>query len=201
MRNLLFVSLAIIAVAAIAQDGPKPAVPAAPQSKILVLNMLRTVDESEEGKDFIAKLREEQAAKKQELTEQEATLQKDIQILREAKPADRNPEYYVKLEKAMDLQAKLQKEKNLFLAQKQDQLTRAMEELLRLAQQKARDVMKKRGAEVVLLSKLGPIELATEQDHQQELLMRRVLCNEEALDITDEVIKSMNDWYKQNKKQ
>jgi Skp family chaperone for outer membrane proteins len=192
---LSLVLLGIVAFAALAQDKPQP-----PKSGIVVLNMMRTIDESDEGKDIINKLKEEQASKKQDLTNRLAKLQEEVKVLREAKPADRTPEYYQELEKAMESSARLEMEKNIFLAKKQDELNRAMQQLLILAQQTAREVMKERGAEVVLLTKMGPIELATDQDVQQELVMRRVLCHEDALDITQAVIDRMNKWYKDNKR-
>jgi Skp family chaperone for outer membrane proteins len=198
MRTYLSLSLALLglaALAAFAQDGPQPK----SKSGLLVLSMMRTIDESDEGKDIIKKLQEEQASKKQELTDKLAKLQNEVKVLREAKPADRTPKYYTELEKAMETSARLEMEKNIFLAKKQDELNRAMQQLMLLAQEKARDIMRERGAEVVLLTKMGPIELATEQDVQQELLMRRVLCHDESIDITDEVIKRMNKWYGENK--
>lgn len=197
MRTYLPVSLALLgllAIAAFAQDKPQP-----PRSGILVLSMMRAIDETDEGKDIINKLKEEQASKKQEITEQVAKLQEKVKVLREAKAADRTPEYYAELEKAMETSARLEMEKNIFMAKKQDELTRAMQQLILSAQEKAREVMKERGAEMVLLTKVGPIEFASDQDVQQELLTRRILCYDESLDITDEVIKRMNKWYAENR--
>ncbi len=197
MRTYLPLTAVLVGIAALAAFAQEKQ--AAPKSGILVLNMMRTIDESDEGKDIINKLKEEQASKKQSLTDQLAKLQEKVKVLREAKPADRTPEYYQELEKAMETSARLEMEKNIFLAKKQDELNRAMQQLLILAQEKAREVMKDRGAEIVLLTKMGPIELATDQDVQQELVMRRVLCHDESLDITDEVIKRMNTWYAENR--
>jgi hypothetical protein len=59
--------------------------------------------------------------------------------------------------------------------------------------------MKERGAEIVLLTKTGPFEVGSDRDFEQELVMRRVLCCDDALDITDEVIKRMNAWYKEHR--
>lgn len=197
MRTYLPVSLVLLGVAAIAAFAQEKQQPA--NSKILVLSMMRTIDESQEGKDIIHRLKEEQASKKQSLTERLAKLQEEVKVLREAKQADRTPKYYEDLQRAMEESARLEAEKNIFLAKTQDELNRAMQQMLILAQEKAREVMKERGADIVLLTKMGPIELASEQDVQQELLMRRVLCHAEAIDITDEVIKRMNQWYVDNR--
>jgi hypothetical protein len=195
IRNLALV-LVLLSAVALPQDPQKGK---SPRSGILVLNLLRTIDESDEGREIIARLKEEQATKKQKLTEEAAMLQEKAKLLREAKPVDRTPDYYKELERTWEAAARIEMEKNLFLAKKQDEVNRAMQQLLILAQQIARDVMKQRDAEVVLLTKTGPIELATDQDQQQEFMMRRVLCCDDSIEITDEVIRKMNEWYKENK--
>ncbi len=192
----LALALPLLAAVAFAQ-GEKPK--AKPKSGILVIHMLRAIDESEEGRDVIAKLREEKATQNQRYTDDMAKLQEKVKFLREAKPQDRTPEYYKELEQAMETYARLEMDKNIFGARKGDELSRALQQLLMGVQQEARTVMKERGAEIVLLSKVGPIDVATEVDFQQEMLMRRVLCHEEEIDITDEVIARMNEWYKKNK--
>ncbi len=189
----LALALPLLATAVFAQDKNKP------QSSILVINMLRAIDESDEGRAVIATLREEMATQKQRYTEEKTKLQEKVKVLLAAKPADRTPEYYKELEQAMETDARLEMEKNIFMAKKGDALSRALQQLLQGAQQEARAVMKARGAQIVLLSKTGPIEVVSDQDFQQELLMRRVLCHEDVIDITQEVIDRMNDWYKKNK--
>jgi hypothetical protein len=190
------------AAAAFAQEKPDELKAPKGKSKsgILIMSMIRAIDESDEGREIISRLKEEMATKKQQLTDQMARLQEEVRVLREMKPADRmNKQYYDDLEKAMQTQARLEMEKNIFLAKKQDEINRRMQQLLMGAQQAARDEMKARGGEIVLLTKTGPVELATDQDSQQELLYRRVLCADESIDITDAVIARMNDWYKKNR--
>jgi len=46
----------------------------------------------------------------------------------------------------------------------------------------------------------GTFEVASDQDFQQELVMRRVLCCSDEVDVTDEVIRRMNEWYRENKR-
>jgi len=190
----LIVALPLLAAAAFAQGDQSR-----PKSQILVINMLRTIDESDEGRAVIARLKEEMATQKQRLGDEMTKLQDKVKQLRDAKPQDRTPDYYKELEEAMATNARLEMEKNIFMAKKGDELSRALQGLLQGAQQEARAVMKERGAEIVLLSKTGPLEVVSDQDFQQELLMRRVLCFDESIDITDEVIARMNDWYKKNK--
>lgn len=192
----LFLVLPLLAAVAFAQEDKAKA---KPRSGILVINMLKAIDESEEGRAVIARIREEMATQKQRYADEMTKLQEKVKVLREAKPQDRTPEYYKELEQAMETHARLEMEKNIFMAKKGDELSRALQGLLQGAQQEARAVMKERGAEIVLLSKTGPIEVVSDQDFQQELLMRRVLCLEESIDITNEVIERMNEWYKKNK--
>jgi len=189
----LVLALPLLAAAAFAQGDDQP------KSRILVINLLRTIDESDEGRAVIARLKEEMASEKQRLADDAAKLQEKVKVLLAAKPADRTPEYYKELEQAMETNARLEKEKNIFMAKKGDELSRALQGLLQGAQQEARAVMKEKGADIVLLSKTGPIEVVSDQDFQQEMLMRRVLCLEDSIDITDIVIERMNDWYKKNK--
>ena len=192
IRHLLL-ALPLLSAAALAQGDDQP------KSRILVINMLRTIDESDEGRAVIARLKEEMATEKQRLADDAAKLQEKVKVLLAAKPADRTPEYYKELEQAMETNARLEKEKNIFMAKKGDELSRALQGLLQGAQQEARAVMKERGADIVLLTKTGPLEVVSDQDFQQELLMRRVLCFDQSIDITDDVIARMNDWYKKNK--
>jgi Skp family chaperone for outer membrane proteins len=192
----LVLVLPLLAVTAFAQgDKSKEK----PKSMILVIDMLRAIDESDEGRAVIATLKQEMAAQKQRYTEEKAKLQEKVKVLLAAKAADRTPEYYKDLEQAMRKNADIEMENNLFMAKRGDELNRATQQLLQGVQQEARAVMKKRGAEMVLMTRTGPIELATDQDQQQELLMRRVLCYEDSVDITAEVIQRMNEWYQKNK--
>jgi len=197
MRIPVFLALTLpllIAVPARAQEKSKSKFP------ILVVNMRRIIDETDEGKEFVARLNQEMAAEKQRLSDEAMKLQEEVKRLREAKIGDRTPEYYKELEKAMETQARLEMDKNLFLAKKGDELSRATHQLLLGAQQEARTVMRERGAEIVLLTKTGPFEVASDQDFQQELVMRRVLCCSDEVDVTDEVIRRMNEWYRENKR-
>ncbi|HEX5136096.1 MAG TPA: OmpH family outer membrane protein [Planctomycetota bacterium] len=199
MRIHLPITLALAAIVLGAVSFAQDNKPKTPKSGILIVSLGRTIDECDEGKDIIAKLKEEMATKKQALTDEAAKLNEKVKVLREAKPADRTPQYYEELEKAMKESARLEMEKNIFGAKKQDEMNRRMQQLLQGAQDAARAVMKECGAEVVLVTRTGPIEFVTDQDLQQELVMRRVLCCDDSIDITDEVIKRMNQWYKENK--
>jgi Skp family chaperone for outer membrane proteins len=193
----LALSLAVLAVVALPQDKEKPKPKA--KSPILIVNILRIKDDTDEGRELVTRLNQEMAAEKQRLTDEAMKLQEKIKQLREAKLADRTQEYYKELEVAMGTQARLEMDKQLFLARKGDELSRAMQQLLIGAMEEARGVMKERGAEIVLASKTGPFEITTDQQFQEELVMRRVICCTDDVDITNEVIERMNAWYKNNK--
>ncbi len=190
----LLLALPLLAAAASGQEGKSK-----PKSGILILSMLRAIDDSDEGRSVVQKLREEMAAQKQRYTDEKAALQETVKQLLQLKPGDRTDEFWKQMEDAMEKDARLEREKNIVLAKKGEELSRALQQIVQGAQQEARAIMKERGAEMVLLSKTGPIELMSDQDFQQEMLMRRVLCHDDAIDITDEVIARMNKWYKENK--
>jgi hypothetical protein len=46
---------------------------------------------------------------------------------------------------------------------------------------------------------MGPITIESDQEFQQEIISRRIVCARPDIDITDEVIKRMNTWYQNNK--
>jgi len=190
----LLLALPLLAAAVHGQEDKSKS-----KSGILILSMLRAIDDSDEGRSVVQKLREEMATQKQRYTDDKTKLQETVKQLLQLKPAERTAEFWKQMEEAMETDARLEREKNIVLAKKGEELSRALQQIVQGAQQEARAIMKERGAEIVLLSKTGPIELMSDQDFQQEMLMRRVLCHDDAIDITDEVIQRMNKWYKENK--
>jgi Skp family chaperone for outer membrane proteins len=158
------------------------------------------MDESDEGKEFVKKLREEMLAEKQRITEARAKLQEEVKQLNESKIGDRNEQFWERFRQTMETMARLEMDEKLLVAQKADLLARATQQLLLGAQQEAREVMRERGAEVVLLSNTGPFEIGSDADFQQELVMRRVLCCVDEIDITGDVIKRMNAWYREHRR-
>jgi Skp family chaperone for outer membrane proteins len=159
----------------------------------------RIIDESDEGKDFVQKLRQKMAEKEKEILEQRQKLQEELKGILEAKLSDRNQAWYEKFREAARKEVGLKAEQMLFKQEVGDKLGRAITQIVRGAQQEARAIMKERGADVVIASKMGPITIESDQEFQQEILSRRIVCARSDLDITDEVIKRMNTWYKNNK--
>ena len=196
MRNItLLCTLAIVlpaflSTAAHAQDAT---------SKVLIMDARRIIDESDEGKDFVQKLRQKMAEKEKEIIQQRQTLQEELKGILEAKLSDRNQAWYEKFREAARKEVNLKAEQMLFKQEVGDKLGRAITQIIRGAQQEARTIMKERGADVVIASKMGAITIESDQEFQQEIISRRVVCARPDIDITDEVIKRMNAWYADNK--
>lgn len=197
MRNitllctLAVVSSAFVATAARAQETGT--------SKVLIMDARRIIDESDEGKDFVQKLRLKMAEKEKEIVEKRQKLQEELKGILEAKLSDRNEAWYEKFREAARKEVNLKAEEMLFKQEVGDKLGRAITQIIRGAQQEARAIMKERGADVVIASKMGPITIESDQEFQQEIVSRRIVCARADIDITDEVIKRMNAWYKNQK--
>lgn len=197
MRNitllctLAVVSSAFVATAARAQETGT--------SKVLIMDARRIIDESDEGKDFVQSLRQKMAEKEKEIVQKRQKLQEELKGILEAKLSDRNQAWYEKFREAARKEVNLKAEEMLFKQEVGDKLGRAITQIIRGAQQEARAIMKERGADVVIASKMGPITIESDQEFQQEIVSRRIVCARQDIDITDEVIKRMNTWYKNQK--
>jgi len=198
MSKSVFAAAALVlGLAVVGRAGPDPAKGEGP--KILVVHMQRIIDETLEGRQFVLKLNEEMAAEQKRLADEAAALQEKVKELSKAQLADRTPEFYKEYEEAMQTSAKLEMRKNLFLLKKGDEIARATNELIRGAQQEASAIMRERKADIVLISKMGPLQINSDKEWKEELVFRRVLVAGTEANITDEVIKRMDDWFKQNK--
>jgi len=196
MRNItLLCTLAIVLPAFVSTAAQAQDV----KSKVLIMDARRIIDESDEGKDFVQKLRQQMAEKEKEILEQRQKLQEELKGILEAKLSDRNKAWYEKFREAARQEVSLKAEQMLFKQEVGDKLGRAITQIIRGAQQEARTIMKERGADVVIASKMGAITIESDQEFQQEIISRRVVCARPDIDITDEVIKRMNAWYAANK--
>ena len=190
LSTLAVVLSALVPSAAQAQDAT---------SKVLIMDARRIIDESDEGKDFVQKLRQQMAEKEKEILGQRQKLQEELKGILEAKLTDRNKAWYAKFREAARKEVNLKAEQMLFKQEIGDELGRAITQIIRGAQQEARAIMKERGADVVIASKMGAITIESDQEFQQEIISRRIVCARPDIDITDEVIKRMNAWYKNQK--
>jgi Skp family chaperone for outer membrane proteins len=167
--------------------------------KILVVYLKKIIDESAEGKEFVGALKKRMADKKQEFAKNVDELKVQQQKLMEVELMNRDETWYKQVRAALEAQASLKVEEQFFIAKLNDQIARQINELLRGAQQEARSIMKARGADLVIISRMGPITINSDKELQDEIVFRRVLCAKDELDITDEVMKRMDEWYRKNK--
>ncbi|MHC4547651.1 MAG: OmpH/Skp family outer membrane protein [Planctomycetota bacterium] len=170
-----------------------------PATRILVMDVQRIIDESDEGKQFVVRVRQQIAEKKREILAERQKLQQELKSILEAKLSDRNEAWYERFREAARQEVNLKAEEMLFERKVGDQLGRAITQIVRGAQQEARAIMKQRGADVVIASKMGPVTIESDQEFQQEIVSRRVVCAKKDIDITDEVIQRMNAWYREHK--
>jgi len=196
MRNITLLSILAVVLSALVAS---PAEAQDATSKVLIMDARRIIDESDEGKDFVQKLRQQMAEKEKEILEQRQKLQEDMKGILEAKLSDRNQGWYAKFREAARQEVNLKAEQMLFKQEVGDKLGRAITQIIRGAQQEARVIMKERGADVVIASKMGAITIESDQEFQQEIISRRIVCARQDIDITNEVIKRMNAWYKDQK--
>jgi Skp family chaperone for outer membrane proteins len=168
--------------------------------KVLVLDLQRAVEECDEHRDMVAALRKRAAEKKKEMEGQITTLQADNEELMKTSLTQRDEAWYERLKKALVEQVNLKVDETYHNVSVSDELARKMNALVRGAQQEARRIMRARGAELVLISKLTPVSLETEEQWKDELINRRVLCSVKEIDITDEVKAAMDEWYKNRAK-
>ena len=196
MRNItLLCTLAIVLPAFVATAAHAQEV----TSKVLIMDARRIIDESDEGKDFVQKLRQQMAEKEKEILAQRQKLQEELKDILEAKLTDRNKAWYEKFREAARQEVGLKAEQMLFKQEIGDRLGRAITQIIRGAQQEARVIMKERGADVVIASKMGAITIESDQEFQQEIISRRIVCARPDIEITEEVIKRMNAWYEGQK--
>ena len=196
MRNITLLSILAVVLSALVAS---PAEAQDATSKVLIMDARRIIDESDEGKDFVQKLRQQMAEKEKEILEQRQKLQEELKGILEAKLSDRNKAWYEKFREAARQEVALKAEQMLFKQEVGDKLGRAITQIIRGAQQEARTIMKERGADVVIASKMGAITIESDQEFQQEIISRRIVCARQDIDITDAVIKRMNTWYKDQK--
>ena len=120
-------------------------------------------------------------------------------IQKKTKLSERDEKTYAALKKAIEDKGKLDAELAFRNVRDQDYLQRRMQELLRGAKQYAKEIMIARKAHMVLATKVGAIQLEEQKDMQDELLRRRVVAHVKGVNITDDVMKKMNEEYAKRK--
>ena len=159
---------------------------------ILVLDIRQVIDDTKEGREIVGKVRAEMAQKKNEIELEVKKLQEQVKQLTKAKLPDKDKAWYDELKIALERQGTLKADEQYFIATLNDKVARGLNQILRGAKQEAEKIRKARGASVVLITRLGSIEVNNDGDLQDEVVFRRVLAMEPNLDITKDVITMMD---------
>ena len=199
MNKSLIVTLAVLGVF-LGRELVQPAA-AAPdgQRKILIVQLRRIVDESKEGREIVGKVRAQIAKKKEQIAGEVKLLQEQVNVLMKAQLPDRDAAWYGDIKKALDKQGTLKAQEQYFVAKLNDDIARKLNNLMRGCHQEAREVMKAIGADLVVVSRMGGIQINSDKDLQDEIMFRRVLCARDGLDITNEVLKRMDKFFEDNR--
>ena len=195
---------AIALTASVRAQGGKPAAkPAAAKGAfpILICDFAHVIENCEEAKDIEEAFRKERKTTEDRLKAEAQKLQVKIQeIQKKTKLSERDQNTYDALKKAIEDKGKLDAEMAYRNVTDQDFLQRRMQELLRGARTHAENLMIARGAHLVIATKVGAVKLENQQDMQDELLRRRVICHVKEVNLTLDVMKLMNDDYAKRKK-
>ncbi len=187
-------SLVVLALlgALLGRELIQPALAQGNSGPILIVHLRKIIDDSKEGREIVGKVRAEMAAKKEEIARDVKSLQENVNNLMKRKLYDRDEGWYKNVKAALDRQGQLKAAEQFFIAKLNDQIARGLNELIRGVQQESREVMKQRGGAMVIVSRMGVIEINSDKDLQDEVVFRRVLCADEKLNITDAVLKRMD---------
>ena len=168
---------------------------------VLIVDIQRILNDSHEAQAQINAFDLKADKEKKEFAKQIKELEVAKKDLEEGQDLDhRDAKWYAKYLDAVTKEAKLRARYAHYQLLAADERVRKIASLMRGARMAARPIMKARGASIVIISKMGKFEFNNEKQYQEELLFRRVLvADEKAADITAEVLKSMNEWWKQNK--
>lgn len=167
---------------------------------ILVCDLQRIAEGCDEALELVASLKKRSDEKRGEFQNEVLTLQAKQKDLLGKKLSERDLKWYEEYRVAVQTEAELKSKAAIFNAQMNDDIARKIDQLMKGARQEAQKVMKEKGASMVLISKMGPMVFENDQELKDEYVFRRVLCSDPAADITEEVMKRMNDWWKAHKK-
>ena len=172
----------------------------APAPSILIVHMQHVVENCEEAKDAVAELRTEKNARQKEFDARIQGLRKQAEGLKKKKLSERDPDFLKQVYEVEFQLAKLQAEASQESIRLSDQMVRKLAGILKDAKAAAEQVMTQKGADYVLVSRVGPITLESEKDLTAEYVGRRVLAwKDPAANVTKDVVALMNEWYKKRR--
>jgi Skp family chaperone for outer membrane proteins len=198
LLSTLFLALGVAAITRAQDDAA--AAPTVGAYPVLACDFAYIVERCDEAIDFEEEFRRNRTAAEEKLKGEQSALQIRIKEIQEkTKLSERDEKTYEALKAAITDKGRLEAEIAYRNVTDQDHLQRRMQELLRGAKNLANDVMIARKAHVVLATKVGRIQLQNQKDWQDELLRRRVACHVDGVNITDAVMKMMNEEYARRK--
>ncbi len=169
---------------------------------VLVVDLQKVVDECDEAQALVGRLEKKAIETRKSLQAKAAKLNlKAAELKKSSNLSDRDPSFYEEQKKIALEAAKLKVDEQLVKEKAGDDIVRKIEALWKDARMKARAIMKKRGGQIVLTSKMGPLVFENQKQLQDEFIFRRVLCvADRDADITQAVLDAMNADYKNRKK-
>jgi len=189
MNKTILGVLAVAAALSFAQGETK-------KSTILVVDLQGCVDECEESKVSLQALEQERKQKEEAVQLQVRDLKAKQEELQVKKLSERDEKWYTEFLALLQQKGEIEAQGNQFAARISDRIARLLEGLLLDARGFAEQIRTERGAEIVLVSKLGPIKLEDKKQVSDEYIVRRVIAYAPEMDITAEVVKRMNAKFK-----
>jgi len=197
MYKLICGVLIVLAGLVLAQGEPN-----AKPGAVLVVDLGKIVDQCDEAIDKLNALQAEavEAGKKYQAKVSEVRLQQEA-LAKQTQLSDHDEAYYKAIEDLVQQMGRLKSKEQAFNARQQDKIVRKMAALWMEAREISHSMMKKRGAQMVMVSRTGRISFENQKQSNDELVFRRVLAISSAdQDITSAVMAEMNERYKQRLK-
>ncbi|MGH7163456.1 MAG: hypothetical protein ACREID_08220 [Planctomycetota bacterium] len=195
MKQLTLGFLAALAALAIAEGEGSGEGAAGP--RVLVVDLEQVVDKCEEAEALINVRRKEATEKTREFQERLKKLQTELEALQKKTLNERDEKFYEELQRTARAEIDLKAELAYFKLKNGDDSARLITGLMREARSAAEAILKQRGADVVLVSKMREIQFENDEELKQEYIFRRVLAATKGVDISGEVLAEMNRRYKE----
>ncbi len=168
--------------------------------RILIVHMQHVVENCDEAKDAVAEIRTEKNARQKEFDGRIQVLRRSMEGLKKKKLSESDSDFLKQVYEVEFQLAKLQAEASQESIRLSDQMVRKLAGILKDAKAAAEQVMAQKGADYVLVSRVGPITLENEKDLTAEYVGRRVLAwKDPAANVTKDVVDLMNEWYKKRR--
>lgn len=168
---------------------------------VLVLDLQRAVETCDEAREVTEELARKRAEEQKAIDQQRKELSEQQAALKKKAIQDLVEEDVKKIRELNERIGALTGQAEEFNVRISLRLMSQYQALWQDAQRFAREIMKERAAEVVILSRTGLLRLGNDDQLSQEYLLRRAIpADEKAQDITEEVIVRMNADYKGRKK-